>query len=70
MALYLLYLKFSFNHEEQKAILIEIDKLFNRQVIAPRVKDQGDFISPIFIRPKKDGSKRMILNLKVCGHLN
>ena len=58
------YPKCKFNQEEHIAIRIEIDKLLNKQVIAPCVKEPGDFISPIFTRPKKDGSKRMILNLK------
>ena len=26
--------------------------------------DPGEFISPIFVRPKKDGTTRMILNLQ------
>lgn len=42
----------------------EIDKLLKKKVIRGSQHEQGEFISPIFLRPKKDGSHRMILNLR------
>ena len=42
----------------------EIAKLLNKGVIATTDWETGDFISPIFLREKKDGSHRMILNIK------
>jgi len=42
----------------------EVDKLLNKGVIEESTRCTGDFISSIFTRPKKDGSRRMILNLR------
>jgi len=42
----------------------EIEKRLHKGVIVATGHEKGDFISPIFIRPKKDGSFRLILNLK------
>ena len=42
----------------------EIESLIRKKVIKLDSKEQGDFISPIFLRPKKDGTFRKILNLK------
>jgi len=41
----------------------EVDKLLNNGVIEENIRCTGDFLSSIFPRPKKDGSRRMILNL-------
>ena len=41
-----------------------MSKLLEKGVIEPCVPETGEFISTIFLRPKKDGSHRMILNLK------
>ena len=38
--------------------------LLNKKVIIPCVKTPTEFVSPIFITPKKDGDVRLILNLK------
>ena len=43
---------------------LEITQLLKKGVIQPCQHKAGEFISPIFTRPKKDGSLRMILNLK------
>ena len=32
--------------------------------LAPSYHSQGEFLSHVFLRPKKDGSFKMILNLK------
>ena len=49
---------------EQKAIQLELTKLLSKKVIVKSQHCHGEFISPIFTRPKKDGTSRMILNLK------
>ena len=58
---------YAFSLFEQKIIDFEISKLLIKHVIVPSCHEAGEVISPIFICPKKDGSHRMILNLK---HLN
>ena len=47
------------------SINLEIAQLLQKGVIQPCYHEAGEFISPVFTRPKKDGSFRMILNLKV-----
>ena len=42
----------------------EIKRLLDKGVIVPCDRKPGEFISPIFTVPKKDGSVRLILNLK------
>ena len=42
----------------------EIAKLLSKKVIINSEHEKGEFISPIFLRDKKDGSHRLILNLK------
>ena len=42
----------------------EIHKLLQKGVIVPSLHEEGEFISPVFLRPKKNGSFRVILNLK------
>ena len=42
----------------------EIKSLLQKGAIAPCEHESGEYISPIFTMPKKDGSSRMILNLK------
>ena len=49
---------------ERENISIEIEKLLKKRVIVPTTVESSDFFSNIFTRPKKDGSFRMILNLK------
>ena len=48
----------------EKIIHAEIIKLLAKQIIKVSKHEQGEYISPIFVSPKKDGSFRMILNLK------
>ena len=43
---------------------LEIAQLLKKGVIQPSKHEAGEFISTIFTRPKKDGTHRMILNLK------
>ena len=42
----------------------EICKLLRKKVIVETSGCEGDFVSPVFTRPKKDGNRRMIFNLK------
>lgn len=43
---------------------MEIDKLRLKGVLKVSSPEPGEFVSPIFLRPKPDGPQRMILNLK------
>jgi hypothetical protein len=42
----------------------EIPNLLNKGVIVKSVHEEGEFISPMFLREKSDGGFRLILNLK------
>ena len=42
----------------------EISDLLSKGVITESVLERDEFISTIFLRPKKNGRHRMILNLK------
>ena len=42
----------------------EIDNLLSKGIIVECDHEPGEFVSPIFSIPKKDGSVRLILNLK------
>ena len=53
-----------FNSKEQLIVHEEINKLVQKGVIKESHYEHGEFISPIFVRPKPDGSYRTILNLK------
>ena len=50
--------------DEQHVIDTEIDKLLAKGAITPSSHEEGEYISPIFTRAKKDRSFRVILNLK------
>ena len=54
----------TFSLGDKEIINAEITKLLDKGVIEPSNPLEGDFISTIFVRPKKDGSHRLILNLK------
>ena len=49
---------------ENSIVALEIKTLIEKGVLQQTQHEPGEFISPIFIRPKPDGSFRMILNLK------
>lgn len=53
-----------FNAVESKIIETEISKLLSMGVIKEVQIESDQFLSPIFVRPKKNGEYRMILNLK------
>ena len=50
--------------KERKVIDKEIDQLSQKGVISKCPPQAHQFVSPVFVRPKKDGTHRMILNLK------
>ena len=52
---------------EIKAINEEVLKLLSKSVISPCEPDSNQNVSPVFTCPKKDGSFRMILNLKAIN---
>ena len=49
---------------ENEIISVGIKKLLKKLVIVYSTPEEGEFISCIFTRDKKDGNERMILNLK------
>jgi hypothetical protein len=53
-----------FNQAESAAIEKEVQNLLEKQVIAPSSDEDDQFLSPIFVREKKNGSYRLICNLK------
>ena len=54
----------NYSKEETLVISSEVDNLLKKGVIVPCGRSQGDFVSSVFTRPKRDGRHRMILNLK------
>ena len=52
-----------FNEHEKGIIEKEVQKLLDKGVIEPYLPVQNQYVSNIFIREKKDGSFRTILNL-------
>ena len=54
----------TFSDTEQRIIDAEITKLLEKGVIISCESEQGEYISTVFVRPKKDGNYSMILNLK------
>ena len=53
-----------FSPQECATIQAEISNLLRKSFIVQTHHAPGEFISPIFVRPKKDGTSRMILNLQ------
>lgn len=63
---------YSFSEIEQNIIDNEVEKFLDRGIIMPSLSGPGDIVSPIFTRLKKDGSHRVIFNVKKfneSGHL-
>ena len=56
-----------FTTTEEDFLQLEIDKLLAKKVIVKSHREKGDFVSNIFLRKKKDGSHRVILNLSVLN---
>ena len=49
---------------QTESVDTEVSNLLRKQAIEACDHEAGEYISPIFTRPKEDGSHRMILNLK------
>lgn len=49
---------------ESVILQMEINKLLDKKVLVPSKYEQGEILSPVFLRGKPDGSHRLILNLK------
>ena len=56
-----------FNSQQQLVIDSEVGKLLQLGVISQSVHEQEECLSPIFVVPKPDGSRRLILNFKSCN---
>ena len=52
------------SNKENEVISVEIKKLLKKLVVVYSTPKEGEFISDIFTRDKKDDNKRMILNFK------
>ena len=50
--------------KENEVISLGIKKLLKKSVIVYSTPEEGEFISGIFTRDKKNGNKRMMMNLK------
>ena len=59
--------KCQFTEKEITVIDEEVQKLLDKRVIKVSSVEEGQVVSPIFVREKKDGSHRMILNLKALN---
>ena len=55
---------FSLKPIEREIISTEVDKLLSKGVIEETTHLEGEFISNIFVRKKKDNTYRMILDLR------
>ncbi|CAG2240323.1 unnamed protein product [Mytilus edulis] len=53
-----------FSSEENEYVQKEIDKFISKTIIQPVTPIEDQYVSNIFVRPKKDGTYRVILNLK------
>ena len=53
--------------QEQALVEQEIHKLLKKKVLQKTTFNKGDFCSGVFTRLKKDGSRRMILSLKILN---
>ena len=53
-----------FSLNEAETVDKEIAKLVLKGVLIKSSHEQGEYLSTVFLRPKKDGTHRLILNLK------
>ena len=51
-------------NDELIIVKAEVDKLLSKQAICESKRERNDYLSNVFTRNKKNGAKRMILNLK------
>ena len=55
------------NAPQHSIVKAEFDKILAQGVIIPALQESEEFISKIFLRRKKDGTHRTILNLNVLN---
>ena len=48
-------------------VMVEINMLVGKGIIEYTDHEKGEFISPIFFCSKSDGTRRLILNLKILN---
>ena len=53
-----------FNGQQHEIVQNEIQSLLLKGVLRESHSETGEFVPTLFLRPKNDGSFRMILNLK------
>lgn len=58
-----------FNREETEQMDLLVGKLAQKSVVKPVKHCRGEFISNVFLRPKKDGSFRLILDLSILNEI-
>ena len=58
-----------FNSHQHSIVNAEIDTLLAEGVVTPAAQETEEFISTIFLRLKKDGTHRTIVNLKAFNEL-
>ena len=56
--------QYPLKQSETTFIKKELESLLQKKVIVPSEPEQGEIVSPIFVRVKPDGGYRLILNLK------
>ena len=56
--------QYSLHEVETEFVWNEIKNLIQKKVIKQTKNEPGEFVSPIFVRPKTDGGFRLILNSK------
>ena len=54
---------FRLSKSEKEAVDSEIDKFLDKRIVEQVVHQEGEWISNLFVRPKRDGSYRLILDL-------
>ena len=53
-----------FSQEQTKAVDTEVQVLLSKGVVVPCSHSSDEYVSPIFVVPKKDNKLHMILSLK------
>ena len=56
--------QYPFGTKEHTFVAEEIERLLEKEVVIKSDIERGQFISPIFVRPKNDSLFRLILHLK------
>ena len=54
----------TFNQSPSDIVALEIDKLLSKGLLQVSSSEEGEFTSSVFVRPKPDGTFRVILNLQ------